>query len=367
MSSKALQDVLGFLPLTETLRTLASGVPDPFPPEFSQVLPQHRIIGDKAKYIRISGERRTSKLAKYGSPARRRTLRDVGDATVKCLHTFEEYQIDPTILMSLRSFEQYEQDKGLDWLRYQNEEAAKRYQNTRTIGKASVLANGALYWDVDGNLLPSSSNAFETYSFGVPATHQNQINGNITVSWASHTADILGDIRRVKQYSRQETGLEIEAALYGINVPKYIQQNDYSSAYLSRNATMNEKMMISGEIPDGFGDIKKWYPVYNTFYESDDAGTVSTIWNNDMVCFVPNVTQPDKMTWWAQFEGSFPVPISIDVLPGGDAMNNFRIEYGMFAYALPSANPPGFTVFHGDTELPAIRNEKAIYQAIVAF
>jgi len=198
MSAKSLQQIIGQVPLTEALKTVASGVPNPFPNEFFTVDANNRVLGDRASYIRISGERRTSKLAKYGSPSRRRTLRDLGDANVRMFHTFEEFQIDPMVLQQLRSFEKYQQDKGMDWLRYQVDEAAVRGQNTRIIATASTLGLGSIYWDSNGNLLPTSSGAAETYSFGIPATHKNQCNGNIAASWALATSDILGDIRSMK-------------------------------------------------------------------------------------------------------------------------------------------------------------------------
>jgi len=139
-------------------------------------------------------------------------------------------------------------------------------------------------------------------------------------------------------------------------------------SYLSRNPAMNEYIMLNGEIPPGFGGIKQWIPVWKTLYQSDDAGTISHIWNADQVTFVPNVDQPDKMTWWRAFEGSFPVPRSIEVQrdPMG-ALGNFETAFGMFMYASVSANPPGITVHHGDVFLPALRNEKAVFLATVAF
>ncbi len=366
--SVALEDIIGFMPLTESLRSVASGVPDPFPAELSTVSPKNQVMGDRAKYIRIKGERRTAKLAKYGAPSKRRSLLDIADQRVRMMHTFEEFQVDPNVLQKLMSFEQYQQDEGMDWLNYQIEEAARRTANTRIITKASVLRYGAIYWDVDGNLLPSSSSAVETYSFNIPATHQNQCNANISASWLLHTTDILGDIRNLQQYAIQETGMPLETALYGINVPKYISQNDYCMSYLSRNPGMNEAILTTGQVPDGFGGIKRWVPVYTSFYESDDAGTVSEIWSDDLVTFMPALNQPDKMNWWGMFEGSFAVPRSIEVARDPlTALKNFETVYGMFSYGEVTPNPPGITIHHGDVWLPGLRNEKALFQAVVAF
>jgi len=366
--SVALQDIIGFLPLTEALRTVASGVPNPFPADLFNVAPKNRIIGDRAKYIRIGGERRTSSIATYGSPSRRRTLKEIGDAKVRMLHTFEEIQIDPLVMLQLQSFEKYQQDQGMEWLQYQLDEAAKRTVNTRIISTASTLRHGAIYYDATGQLLPNSSGAARTIDFNVPATHKDQCNGNISASWALDTTDILGDLRNLRQYAKQETGLEFDTALYGINLPRYIQQNPTTQSYLSRNSGMNDYILQSGEIPTGFGGVKNWIPVYTSFFESDDAGTVSEIWDDDLMVLIPSISQPDKMTWWGMFEGSFPVPKTIDIQrdPMG-AQNAYETMFGMFSYAIPGHNPPGYTIHYGDVWLPGLRNEKAIFMADVAF
>ena len=50
--SKALEDIIGIVPLTEALRATTSGIPDPFPPEFSVVKPANRVLGDRARRCR---------------------------------------------------------------------------------------------------------------------------------------------------------------------------------------------------------------------------------------------------------------------------------------------------------------------------
>ncbi len=361
--SKSLEDILGFAPLTEALRATASGVPNPFPQEFFNVAPANRIIGDRAKYVRLFGERRTSMRAQYGSPARRRSLKDIGDQTVRCTHNYESINIDYVMLQKLRSFEQYQQDEGVDWLRYQIAEAAQRQMNSRIIGVASALSQGALYWDTDGNVLPSSSgaDANQTVDFGIPATHKNQINGIIDASWALHNTDIPTHLRKIQQFAAQETGVVPTTALYGINIPKYIQQNDFCMAYLSRDGQFRTSYK-GNQIPDGLFGIDRWIPVYTTFFE-DSGGTTRLIWDDDLLVLVPNVSQPNKMNWWAMYEGSFPVPKTIDVQRNPDITPDaFDLQYGMFSYAVGRFDPPAMEVFYGDTFLPGLRGEKFIYQ-----
>lgn len=345
-------------------------MPNPFPDEFFTVESGNRILGNQAAYIRISGERRTAKRVHYGAPARRRNLRPIADQAVAMLHSYESFPIDMLTLQKLRSFEQYQQDRGVDYLRHNLEEAARRQQNTRIIATASVLRYGKLYFNSDGDLLPSSSGADSnlTVDFAVPATHQDQINGIIDASWANVNTDIPTHINNLQQYALQETGMELEACLYGINVPKYIRQNVFCTAYLSRNSDFNGQIVRTNEIPDGLFGIKKWIPVWKSFYESDDDGTVSEIWNDDLAVFVPNVDQPNKMGWWKAYEGSFPVPRTLDVQRDPmSAITSAEIVYGMGSYAQLSLNPVGAEVYHFDTFLPALRNEKAIFQVDTAF
>jgi hypothetical protein len=365
--AKALEEILGHVPLTEALRANAKDLPNPFPPELFSVSDSNRVLGDRAEYVRITSERRTSRFVKYGAPPRRRSLRDIASQPVRMLHNYEEYLIDPQILFKLRSFERYEQDRGMDWLRYQHEEAARRAQNTRVVATATMLRHGAIYLDSEGNLLPTSSGAAETITANVPAAHQTQVNGVIAASWALANTDLMSHLRNLQQYSLQETGMQIKTALYGINVPSYIQNNDFAVAYLSRNQGMNDKILSTGQIPDGFGGIDRWIPVYTSFFH-DDTETVTELWDDDLVVFMPELSQADKMAWWALYEGSYMVPRSMEVQRTPEAaLNNLQPEYGMFSYSLMMPPTFGVSVYHGDTFLPAIRNEKAIFQADVAF
>jgi hypothetical protein len=369
-SGVALEDILGYMPLTEALRTKASGVPNPFPAEFFQTAPANKVMGDRAKYVIISGERRTAKRAKYGSPAVRRALRDVGDQAVKLLHLSESFAVDLMVLQQLRSFEKYSQDAGMDWLRYQLDEAARRIANTEVITTASVLKSGAIYFDSNGNLLPSSSGADTnaTIDFGVPATHQNQCNGIIDSSWLLTGTDIPGHIAGLQRYALEETGMELGAALYGKSIAKAIRQNSYCQAFLSRNPGLNDKLSMGYEIPDGLFGIKKWIPVYQSFYETDDSGTVAEIWDDNQVTFVPNVAQPDKMTWYVRYEGSLPVPRTIDVQKDPmAAIKNAELVYGAGGYSVATVAPPGVECYTFHTFLPAVRNPKALFQATCIF
>lgn len=368
-SSASLENILGFMPLTEALRTSADSVPNPFPPELFTVKPQNQFLGDRAKYIRISGERRTGSLAKYGAPAKRQSLRDVGDQNFRCLHIFESVPIDILTMQKLMAFQQYIQDDGMDWLKYQFDAFGKKLGNTRVVATSTVLSSGNIYFDAQGNILPpsGSGSAFETYTFNIPATHQNQINGIIANSWALFNTDIPGQLRNLKVFAAEETGLPLRTALYGVNIPRYLTQNDYVKDYLSREPDMRSKFLNTAELPAGLFGIDRWVPVYEAFFE-DQNGTNQLLWNADQITFLPDISQPNKMDWWAMYEGSYAVPKSLQ--PTQDpmaALDNFEPVNGMFSFALMNPVPAGLEVYHGDTFLPGMRNEKAPFMAIVAF
>lgn len=368
MASAALEDIIGIAPLTEALRATTSGIPDPFPKELSAVKSANRILGDRAKWTRIQGARTTAKLAAYGAPGRRVPLQPVARQTVRMLYIAMEFQIDVNMLNRLQSFEQYVQDEGLDYLQYNIDEIGKRMANTRIVCKASMLRHGAVYFDSDGNVLPSSSGASFTYSAQVPANNQNQLNGMIAAPWSLANTDILGHIRSIKQQSAKDTGLTQAHVMYGKNIPFYFQTNATLQAYLARNPNWRDALVDTGDVPANFGGIKQWTNVSHAFFE-DQNGTNQSLWDNDLAVFTPELNTPDKMDWWAMMEGSAAVLRGFDAHsdPIG-ALKNCKQEYGQSGWALPTLAPPlAVTVYFQDCFLGAIRSEKAIYQADTVF
>lgn len=357
----SLQQILGHIPLTKAIRTNAA-VPNPFPKEFFTTSEDGRVRGDKVQYIRITSERRTAQATKYNSPSKSRNLKEIGEQSVRMVHVFENIRIDANMLLQLRSFDQFTQDKGKDWLNHQLTEAGRRIGNSVLVSTASVLRAGEIYVDSDGNFLPTSSGASETYTFNVPATHKTTINGIVSASWALANTDIPGQLRALRQYGAQETGMQLKTALYGINIPRYMMANDFVQAHLVRMPSMNEKFLETGEIPEGLFGFR-WIPVYDAFIEKADA-TNAELWDDDLVTFAPDISQPDDMDWWTAYEGSFMVPRNLTISRSGqETLNNLEETYGMFSYGNIELDPPGATVRYGHTWLPGLRNEKALFMA----
>jgi hypothetical protein len=356
--AKSLQQVLGYVEISGRIQATASGIPQPLPPAFLK--PTRGVIGNKARYTRYTGERRVAKLNKYGAPARRTNLRDVGEVDVRLLHSFDEQPMDAATMKYLRSPVSYEFDQGEQEVARQDREFAMKQVNLRVAATLQVLRVGKIYWDADGNLLPSSSGAVETHDFQLAANNKDQLNGIIAQSWALTSTDIPLHLRNLKKRARRLTGLPLRYAIYGENIPTYLSQNDYVLDYLARNPDMNQRWLASAEIPDGLFGFT-WVPAYEAFYE-DDAGTNQDLWSGDAVVFTPEVDE----TWWEFLEGTFPVPTTLNVQADAEAaIKSFKDVRGMFGYATVGYNPPSITTYRGDTFLPTLKVPDAVFSADV--
>jgi hypothetical protein len=356
--SKALEQVLGYTYLTGLIRAVETGIPDVLPPGFQTV--KRQVVGNTALYTVVKGTRRTPRINAYGSPAHQRNQQPVDTKPVKLQHTFEHVTFDLVQMQNLRQYDSYEmQQMGKDELNRQADVFRTLFDNGRLACLYSMLTQGAIYYDANSNLLPSSSGAIETIPVGMAANNQNHLNGIISASWATSTTDIPGQLRLLKQRALQLTGYPLKYAFYGSNVVSYLTTNTYVKDFLSRSPLISRPFLETGEMPELFG--LTWIPVYTAFYE-DWNGVNQTFWGPDTVTFTPEVTP----RWYELIEGSYPVPTSL--APSADifgAAGSIRQEFGMFSYAVPSHNPPTAQLFYGDTYLPVIKVPDACYQAVV--
>lgn len=358
--AKTLQQILGYVYLTGLVEDIKTGVPDILPPAFWNL--KTETLGDQGRYTRYAGTRQTARRVEYGSSSRKRQLSAIGSFDVKLNHLFEHIDLDVKLYQSLRAYNDYKvQRMGMEEVERQAFQFRALFDNTRRSMVYSMLSKGAIYWDSDGNLLPSSSGASLTIDYGLGANNQNQLNGIIGTSWATASADIVGDLRQIKQASMQLTGYEPKYAFYGIDIPKYLSENTTVQAYLSRNPQTHQKWLDTGEIPDGlFGYT--WVPAYMAFYQ-DDTGTNQTWWAADKITFCP---EPDNMLY-ELMEGTYPVPKSfMPMATLQNTIDSFDLRTGMFGYGLPIQDPMTARLYFGDTSLPIWKIPDALYIADVA-
>jgi hypothetical protein len=352
--AKTLQQILGHVYLSGLVEEIKTGIPDVLPGAFWTT--KSRTLKDQGRYSRYSGTRKTAKRAQYGSSSRRRELSSVGSFDVKLLHFFEHIQLNVTDYMSLRNYTDYGvQDRGLAEIERQQLQFRTLFDNMRVAAVMSMLANGAIYFDSDGNLLPTSSGASLTVDYGVSANNKNQLNGLISASWATATTDIPSQLRAMRLRVLQATGHELKYLFYGRNIPSYLTQNNYVKDYLARHPDKRDEFLSSNEIPNGLFDFT-WVPVYKGFFE-DQNGTVRTFFGDDAVTATPDI----GMDVYEYMEGTYPVPTSFQPAAGlAQAMGTFEERLGIFSYAVPIANPVTAELHCGDTFLPIWKVPDAI-------
>lgn len=355
----SLEQLFSQVYLTGTIQAVKTGIPDKLPPAFSSI--KRQTVGDSGRYSQFRGVRKAARRVSYGAAALARELRPAEIKDVKLLHTLEQIQVNPLTLQNLRRFDSYEfQNMGKEEVARQQAEFKVYFDNLRLATTYSMLAKGAIYFNDDGNLLPTSSGAELTVSYQISANNQNQLNGLITASWATANTDIPLQLRNLRKRSAQQTGYELKYAFYGSNVPSYLSNNNYVLDYLARAPAMNAKFLSNGEVPDGLFGFT-WVPVYEAFFE-DSSSTNQEIFGADTVVFTPEIN-PEV---YELLEGTYAVPSSLNV--AGDmaaAMRNMRSVQGVFSYAAVTHNPPGVAMYMGDTFLPVWKVPDALYIADV--
>lgn len=357
--AKSLEQILGYVPLTGLIQAIKTGIPDNLPPSFTST--KSEVPGNSGRYTQVKGTRRTARLAQYGSPAVKRELKGVESKDVKSLHTFEQIEMDPLTLQQLRNYDNYDiQRLGIQEVDRQQSEFAVYFDNLRLSATYSMLANGKIWFDSSGNLLPTSSGAQVTVDYGISANNQNQLNGIITASWATANTDIPSQLRNLRIRAAELTGYPLKYAFYGVNIPSYLTQNNYVLDYLSRNPNFAQRFLEVAEIPDGLFGLT-WVPVYTSFFE-DSAGTNQTFFGSDTVVFTPEISREI----YELLEGTFMVPRSFNAAANMAAgIASLEQVTGRFAYAVPIHNPPTVQMLAGDTFLPVWKVPDAIFQADV--
>lgn len=372
-ASPSLQDILGWVALTKAVNAIKDGIPNPFPPWLFTVRAMDRVIGNTVKFNRIYGTRQTARVIKYGAAPRHRELQKEELIEAKFLSLGEERIFDPLILTLLRDYERYDNSqKAMRLVANNVQTMGTLFGNARILAVSNSLSLGNIYVDKDGNLLPTSSGATETYSQQIPAGNIGTVLDAAGVgifgatgggSWAVNSTDIPLQLRRLQEFAAQTHGYEPVIALYGKNVPSYMTQNDYVLDYLARNPTMQTEWLKDNTIPDGLFGFT-WVPVWKASYTKDDNSTKVSLWPANGVTFIPG--ESDAAAFWSMFEGSMEVPTTINVLSDAiAALNSLRTVFGGYGYGQVSTKPVAVSAIMGDTFFPAMKIPEAVYPADV--
>lgn len=361
----SLQAVLGYKNLCGLIQDPKGGVPaDILPPEFLSVT--RRIVGDTGSYKRVEGTRRVARQVWRGEPSRRRELKGITEVPFKAITSAEHQMHDATTLSQLTNYDSPDvQRMGRAEIARQTAEFRALFNNLRVSAVHSALALGTIYFNADGELLPTGSGAMLTVDFGVPAGNRNQLDvfggGDIIgASWATAGTNIPAHVMALLLAALKKTGYRLEYAFYGSNIQAYLALNDYTKNLIVGNPA-DAAAFSRGIIPDGFLELK-WRKGMGAFYEDKD-GVFQSWWGPDTVVFSPTPT-PD---WWELVEGSNPVPtnlgrVAVDAI---DASSDVADVTGMASYAVLGSDPVSIKQVGIDTFIPLLKVPGAVFIADV--
>ena len=361
---KTLAQVLSYKNLIGLIQAIVGSVPaDIIPAGFLSIT--DNTIGNTGTYMKVEGTRETARIVHYGSPSQKRDLTGIAEVPVTLLHTFEHVSHPAALLQNLREeVGPMRQQMAKQTVSRQLGIFGQRFRNLRISAVYSALAKGAIYFDGEGNLLPSSTGAKVTIDFGVPAGNKSQLNvfgeGNILgAAWDAAGTDIPKQLNALHDAARELTGYPLRYAFYGKNVPSYLLTNNMVKAAIAGSPRLSENV-YRGEIPDGLCGLT-WVPANSAFY-ADNAGVIRRWFGDDQIVFAPEPS-PE---WWGVIEGSYVIPTKLDVMrDAADALASVDQVMGPFSYATLSDDPVSVKHFGGDTFLPVLKVPGAVFLAEV--
>lgn len=359
MASTTIDMVLGTEVLLGATGLAASSLPVRHLPP---ALLKGRNVGSNTGYVLVgAGTNKTAKQSMRGSAARPVTISGAARRPEVLLHSGNSIEIDADLLVNLANPANGQREQfAKSEIARQVKECTTLSMNFRIAALTSLFGLGAIWYDVNGDILPSSSTAVTTIDPLIPANNRNQLNTLISASWATATTPIATNIMNIVRQglinSKGRTG-PINNVIYGADIFNYFYNNDQLKAYNGTNAGAQAAFQ-NGVIPQGYLGIQNWYPGYLGFYNNKDDTTVFPI-AADCLAMFPD---PDP-SWFELQEGIEPVATG----QFGTAADlnslaaNITMAPGMFTYAFGSLNPVRGTMVFGDNFLPAIHIPEVVF------
>jgi hypothetical protein len=363
-----LNQILGVRNLSAVLEQVDGGVPnDLLPPALTE--PSRTVEGDTGVFLRYEATRQTAQRRPYGSPATQADPQGLAEVLYRLIHTNASIQHEAATLINLRGLNGVDaQRMGEQEIARQTAELKRRFANLRLAAVYSMLANGAIYFDAQGNLLHSDTAATFTIDFGIPAEQTNQIalgpaGANLISDWSTATTNIIAEFRAVRSAFRKRCGLRIANAVHTSKLVEYFLANNTLKLLLEHRPSV-QAGLEAGMIPDGFLGVDKWWSVDEAFSQDAD-GVDRDFFSANALTLFPAVDP----VWYEFVEGTYPVPSGPrqeSPAEMADPAQGFVKTPGMYSYATVQMNPPGILQIAGDTFLPMLRNPRAMMLAVVA-
>jgi hypothetical protein len=365
MPQQAISDFLAGPAMTRLMNSQAirRGVPNFLPKpltEYSSARP----VGMEVQWDEVRGNRQLAQLVHHTAPSRRAELPGVTRRFATALGSREHFVLDTEFLMKLKSDQALVAEGARRHLVQKMADFRSRFDNLQVSLVNSAFAKGAIYADVNGNVLPSSTGASVTVDFGLTKTFvkTDTIDGTTVGDFSVATTDIFATMRSVRNDSVKTSNYNPVHVLYGKNIPSYFAANTSLQAFLSRNPKWGDQLLSTNEVPDGMLDYV-WHPTYSSYFV--DAAGVTQKWfgDDDMIIF-PEVTED----WYEYVPAGTLIPNGIGQ-PGvsiDEALDRCQVVNGFFSYCEAlQVDPIQVKCLGGWYGLPIIKNPLVVYKLTV--
>jgi hypothetical protein len=327
-------DVLSWVPLTEAVEVIRGGIPRPLIDPFYNL--REEISGNVASYINWQGTRQLARMTPYGSRPAPTNKLSLSSTNVVLLNYLEEMPFQEDLIKILRQWEEYKPQQmfALRNMTWQGEEFSRRFDNAEAAAIHGFIAYGAIYFDNQGNMLPSASGAFQIVSQyignSVPSTNTGTLGGLLTGSFADPDYDIVTFLtQKLRPRALEDTNYRTETAIYGANIPGYFAINQYTTKQWGFQKEFALPYLYKGQVPERFCDFN-WINASEMYFQ-DNTATNQLQFPPDQITFMPKI---DKKVWTV-YVGSTLVPTSFGPLLDGPAMlkGGYAEKFGRYRFA----------------------------------
>jgi hypothetical protein len=320
---------------------------------------------DKVEWLEYKGTRQGARVVARSSPSRARELPGATRRYATALNFKETMTIDPDMQDALKSDNPIVNQNAQ--IKFINDMANFRefFDTSRVNAVASVFANGAIYIDTNGNLLPNSTGAVETVGPGI-ATAQMLIPGAATGGdagkyslgdFSNASTNIAGALRGYRDSLRRLNNYTADTIIYGVNMPDYLAKNTVHKEYFARYPEIRASLVAKNEIPNGTLGFN-WTPVHEMYMAVAGAtpaadDTTNTWFGPNFIGIMPTI----EGNWYELFEGGNLVPKGIAGPQSSmdDMLNLLDVVNGQYSFAEMTSNPVALNVHMGDSFLPVIK------------
>jgi len=355
--SASLEGIFSQEPIAGVFESIKPGFPTALPAGFYTVSKSEPAANGLFTYDKVEGTRKTARAVRYNAKSSVRNVSGVDTVPVKAMFSAEHLDFDLARLINIRQLGGNNVEAiAMSEINRRLGEARQLQQNLRNAAVHLSLMDGILYFDIDGNVLPTSASSTYSIDWSVPASNKDQMTdvaGSpiIGTTWATNSTDIAGDVNNIKTTALKRTGYPLKYAVYGSNILEYIQSNTNLANQINGDAIMAHGLNESGELPSPFLGLT-WIRGDQFFWEDNDGTTRSNV-GADQVLYYP---EPDP-SWYDFVE----TPYLFTEQEGLVDISAVSSRFGPSIQTKVTSDPVAASGIYRDAFLPVINVPSAIY------